>query len=413
MKDQRASTRPRVLAILPGFTASTLLDIVDPMLHLEKSGKIRLEVALEFYTSLSALEKSDLVLFCRNTDPRYTHILEAIHQRRIPYIYDLDDNLFEIPLDTPLGQYHRAPEQAAFLAHYIEGASLVRVYSLPLLDRVKPLNLHVEKVVAPLDWSLISPDPVPQKAGPIKIVYVTSRKLDSLSNIFLPAINQILDQYGERVEMHFLGYLPPSIKDRPNVYSVGFRTNYREFLRDFSRSGYDIGLAPLLDDVFHRSKTNNKFREYAACAITGIYSNVDVYSDCVTNGETGLLVENTTGAWYEALRLLIENASLRSRIGLAARAYARQHYSKDQFCQIWNQHIEMVLINHKLEKAEAPGTINRSKVDLSGQNGWWMHKVRQTWKKIKSTSPQEMMQAISMQVRNLWFLYKINRFKRF
>ena len=52
----------------------------------------------------------------------------------------------------------------------------------------------------------------------------------------------------------------------------------------------------------------------ATCGVAGIYSDVEVYADCVRHGQTGLLVANNAEAWYRALRKLVDDASLRKII---------------------------------------------------------------------------------------------------
>ena len=114
----------------------------------------------------------------------------------------------------------------------------------------------------------------PRRAGPIKIVYATSRTRDTLCEIFLPALEQILHSRGEQVEAHFWGCQRRSAggnRAAANIRYHGLISEYDRYLRRFSRAGYDIGLAPLPDDDFYRAKTNNKFREYGACHIAGVY----------------------------------------------------------------------------------------------------------------------------------------------
>jgi hypothetical protein len=175
----------------------------------------------------------------------------------------------------------------------------------------------------------------------VKLIYATSRLDDCLGRIFLPALGRLLDEAGPRIEAHFWGPRPPAELRAVRHHAVVH--DYDRFLRRFSAAGFEIGLAPLADDVFHRSKTNTKFREYGACGIAGVYSDVEVYSDCVRQGETGLLVANDTDAWYGALRQLVDDAPLRRTISQQARAEIEAHYSQEQFEAVFLRQIEQLV----------------------------------------------------------------------
>jgi glycosyltransferase involved in cell wall biosynthesis len=401
---------PQVLAILPGFTPSTMMDVVNPLLQLERDGAIRFSVTLEFYSRLFAVSHPDLIVFCRNTNPRTTRLVEAIEQQHIPYIYDLDDDLFEISLDTALGQFHRAPQRLDFLTHYLQHAALVRVYSRPLFERVKPLTPSVNLVTPPLDWNLVAPGGPPTQAGPVKIVYATSRHQDPLFKIFLPALQQILEEYAGQIQMNFLGELPEPLRHHPNIHHIPYESSYNAYLRKFSRQGYEIGLAPLPDDEFHRSKTNNKFREYAACSIAGIYSNVAIYADCVQPGKTGLLVENTTQDWYKAIKLLIEDAALRRKIGQTAKEYAQAEYSAEKFRATWLEQIQAVSSARvNAEISSAPGPTQPESLSASASGTFWLReKTVLLWQRLTVDGLKGVWNTIRLQATNLGMLFKIN-----
>ncbi len=187
------------------------------------------------------------------------------------------------------------------LEEYLRSAALVRVYAPPLAQRVAALNPRVAQIFAPVDLSLVPPPRETRPPGPVKIVYATSRTQDALCDIFQPALAQVASRYGDRIEIHFWGCRRPASVAGRNVHCHGLIYQYDRYLRCFSRGGYDIGLAPLPDDAFYRSKTNNKFREYGASGIAGIYSNNEVYSHCVEHEVSGLLVANTTEGWLRRL----------------------------------------------------------------------------------------------------------------
>ncbi len=339
---------PRILAVLPGFIPSTMITIVKPLVNLHRAGSIRARIVLEQQAGLADIEGADAIVFCRNADPRHASLLAAARARGTPLIYDLDDNLFELPPKCEDRSGIREAPQQAMLEEYLRSAALVRVYSRPLAERVAVLNPRVARTFAPVDMSLVPPLRETRPPGPIKIAYATSRTQDALCAIFWPALERILSRYADRVEVHFWGCRPPqSASGRCagpcNVRHHGLICQYDRYLRRFSGAGYDIGLAPLPDDIFYRSKTNNKFREYGASGIAGIYSQNDVYSDCVRHEVTGLLVANDASAWYDAMERLIEDESLRMRIRRQARQYVAEHYAQEKFEQLFLEQLHEVL----------------------------------------------------------------------
>lgn len=335
--------RPCVLAIFPGLIPSTFLYIVKPLGALHRAKQIDFDFALEYAVSRRSLEWADIFVFCRNTEPANNYLLDYALSHGKPVVYDLDDNFFDISPTTEVGRYYRRPECIEQLRCYLKHATLVRVYSEALRERVAPLNSNTVRVVGPVDWSLI-PGAIPQMdQHRVRIVYATGRfGEDPLSCLFLNDLQELLKTYQNRIEIVFWGNGPRELHKHPAVRFLAPIVNYDRFFYKFARSGFDIGLAPLKSDSFHRSKSNVKFREYGACGIAGVYSNVGPYAEVVKNRVTGLLVENKPGDWYAAISQLIEDENLRYSIQNSARDYARNWYTLELFQEVWLTQIRML-----------------------------------------------------------------------
>lgn len=408
-------SQPRVLGLLPGIMPSTLMNVVKPFLALQRKGLISFQVALENYPANTAIKSADVVILCRNTEPKYLGNFDLISEHEIPVIYDLDDNLFEVPLNSVDGKYYNAPDRKALLEKYLRSANLVRVYSKPLLEISQEYNPNSKLVIPPMDWESLGDDLPGSQNQPVKIVYATSRQQDRLVFIFSEPLIQILEEYSSQVVMHFWGYKPEGFKDYSNVRFHAFNSNYDKFLRQFFISGFDIGLAPLNDDRFHRSKTNNKFREYGACYIAGIYSNVEVYSKCIEDGVSGLLVPNTPDAWYTAIKSLIDDPGLRERIAHGARQQVESVYSNDQFQDVWMEQITSVLQNQSRASSFSPGNQKGSNNQSKGKP--IMSPLKQWREKIKRAfKPDDGAGSAAgnfwLHFTNFWWLFKLNTLKR-
>ncbi|HEY3494161.1 MAG TPA: glycosyltransferase, partial [Polyangiaceae bacterium] len=92
-------------------------------------------------------------------------------------------------------------------------------------------------------------------------------------------------------------------------------------------AGLDVGLAPLEDSGFNRSRSDVKFLEYALHGVAPIVKALAPYRDSVVHGETGLLFENAA-EMLALVKSLVENPAERARIAANARGYVEQERSE-------------------------------------------------------------------------------------
>ena len=321
----------KVLVFCPGLIPSVIIGVLRPLLALKKDKKIHLKVRLSGLNLFLKQEMGwcDVAVFCRNTEYRdliYLYELKKLGKR---VIYEIDDNFFELPLDTPVGYYHRNYMRLYVVKRFLELSDEVRVYSKIIQEIALKYNKNVFLINSYFDSQLLKNMTHNGGNEKIKIVYPTNR-LDSpsLEQLLFKVIKKINELYKHKIEFHFWGKTKPKFLDEfNNAVMHQPILNYEQFILYFYSQQFDIGLAPLMEGRFYASKTNNKYREFGGCAIAGIYPNLPPYSDCIISKKNGILVENHEDNWVEALCLLIENAHLRQNIVDDAKADVLINYS--------------------------------------------------------------------------------------
>lgn len=92
----------------------------------------------------------------------------------------------------------------------------------------------------------------------------------------------------------------------------------------YATMDFDIGLAPLADNDFNRSKSMIKCLEYNALGIPVIASDVEPYRDYITDGVNGFLIRYEHD-WLKRMSELATDAGLREKMSASAREVARAH----------------------------------------------------------------------------------------
>jgi glycosyltransferase involved in cell wall biosynthesis len=138
------------------------------------------------------------------------------------------------------------------------------------------------------------------------------------------ALRRIKSEFNN-VELVFMGYNPIPGAD------VEFHkfVPLDEYFSKLFRLNLHIGICPLRDDTFNRSKSNIKFLEYSACSMATIASDVYPFSETIEEDRTGLLVRKEK-EWYGKLKELIICEGVRKSISENAYNYVKSHFTYKQ-----------------------------------------------------------------------------------
>jgi glycosyltransferase involved in cell wall biosynthesis len=97
---------------------------------------------------------------------------------------------------------------------------------------------------------------------------------------------------------------------------------------------FDIGLCPLLTNEFTLGKSDIKAVEYTIAGAAVIAQNNSVYNKTWKHGETALLV-GSPNEMLEAVKTLVSDPELRSRLVENARQYVREERGEKQLREEW------------------------------------------------------------------------------
>lgn len=103
---------------------------------------------------------------------------------------------------------------------------------------------------------------------------------------------------------------------------------------DFFRTiDYRVGVAPLADNVFNRSKSDIKFLELAALGIPTIASDVAPYRS-IQDCQTGFLVKNDH-EWGRVLKATVDDPDFFAEMGYEAKEYVRNSRTTAHTAPMW------------------------------------------------------------------------------
>lgn len=281
---------------------------------------------------------ANLVL-CRTLPCAWISWLERHRERFGRIVYLIDDDMPAASEDEalPAAYRRRMGRIAATQPRLLGLADVVVASSEGLATRFAGRHGDVRVLTPPLISPLPDLSHFDESCCQVGF-YGTRAHLADLQHI-APALRRLHDTSPHvSLEVMLGSHTPAELQgverlESPNAMSwKGFR-GYQQ------RRRIHIGLAPLLDSAFNRGKSFIKFLDISAMGGVGVYSRRPPYTEIVEHGVTGLLVDDTPQAWFDALSYLIERPDLARRMAENAARVARERGDTAKACAFW-RHLE-------------------------------------------------------------------------
>lgn len=249
-----------------------------------------------------------------------------LRQSGVKLVWETDDDLWSMDESNP-ARLQITDMTRYWMESAIGNAHLVTTTVPHLADAMRRFNPNVTVIPNAVDPALLTTER--KRAERLTIGWAGgSSHHDDFRSIVGP-LREVTDHRGD-VDFHSVGV----------DYGKDFGLNRNRhttwqlsMLDYYSGIDFDIGIAPLLDTPFTRSKSPIKAIEYNALGIPVIASNAGPYRDYVIDGVNGFLC-NTEQEWTDRLNLLISDVDLRASISRQARQIARLH-TIDQTAPLW------------------------------------------------------------------------------
>ena len=362
------------------FGGVTYYRLVKPMQHLEDEYDCRYygsniqEMAKglsteEFYNSF--VLQHDMIIVKHVDNPQAIGALTFYcKMHAVPLVIDLDDNLYEIRADQPAYKLYKEGEQKrAFMAAFVSLADAIFSSTEPLKEKIEEYNSKVFKMNTKV-YTLPNCNDIvdfPENKGTDDKFIIgwqgsTTHNADLM--IVLPLIDKIMTKYPQ-VHLELMGGIEESkIKELFKDFSTenldkvtvcpGTQSwdGYPELL---SKQSWKIGIAPLVDEPFNRSKSHIKWMEYATQKIPCVASNVYPYAQdihgvkTIQHGKTGFLCKPEE--WEKTLENLIENPHILKEVGQSAYDDVVKNWQYKDHSYKWKEAIEDVFANYKDQSA--------------------------------------------------------------
>lgn len=245
-------------------------------------------------------------------------------------VYELDDDLLD---PQPwLGFDRRLSGDRDLIERFARRADLVTVATPTLAGRLRAYNPNVRVIrnaVVP-EWYESMP------AGPAEsqsfLYYGSGARLHDYA-VCRAAVDEMASAAG--VRRVWLGSTEPAVRAVVDE-ALPYESEVRGFIRRLAEVRPSVGLAPVGQDPYSRSRSELHWLEYSLVGAATVASRTmggGPY-DVIRDGVDGLLARNKT-EWREQLRRVTESASLRHELAGRARERVLAEYDVRQRVVEW------------------------------------------------------------------------------
>ncbi len=314
-----------VLVVSTTFIPSVLLCGHCQLEYLEKQNKLNYKFSISHFINKRNVEWADIIVFLRSDSDIDAYVSKIAKKAGKKLIYVMDDDLLNVPDYLSSSPYYLLPSTQNNIRTIMSNCDTFLTPSPVLLEKYGPDFKYKYNIAEPS----LNRIRKKEKNDKVKIGFAGSiDRAQDLNEILEDAITQIVEKYGDSIEIEVMGAHPDFV-DKLGLKHLPYQDGYDAYTAYMAKCNWDIGLAPMPLSEFHRCKYFNKYVEYASFGIAGIYTNCEPYIYGIKDRVNGLLVNNTTEEWVNAISELIDNKQLRQTISENCLKEANEIYALD------------------------------------------------------------------------------------
>lgn len=348
----------RILAFTSGYDGCGYYRISLMAKYLNKLEDFHVKVTTEYKPS--EIEKADILILQKQVNTKALKYVEYAKKLGKKVVTEVDDDYFNIPKSNPAYKYY-VNRKDDLIAFY-KASDALTVSTPHLAVQLGKFNPNVYSIPNSLDFKFLDSFKSMGDEELYRHVKYFTKDNKEITREDVTKMQEgktVIGWGGSPTHYDDLKQVSSTLidicKEDPSVLLVMMACSTQDILdevpkdqlvlvapspiflypKNLSVQNWDIGLCPIQDNIFNKSKSNLKYLEFASNKFACICSDVENYSNTVTDGETGLLSSNDPESWYSAITKLRDNVDLRKSIAEKGYSFVRENYNMGNNYKNW------------------------------------------------------------------------------
>lgn len=302
---------------------------------------------------------ADLVVMQEMGTIEAANIVKFLEKNKIPYMTEFDDFVHHVSPHNQAGYIAWNPS-TLFLYRSMEitkRAAGVTVSTEQLAREYFAYNPYVYVIPNYLDKDRWDVPVIKRQDDKIRIGWCGGNAHADDLYMVSKVIERIVTEYEGKVvfetmgmtRQELAGVFPMPVTSTDSCPSCGFEGSLHHFpgesLDNFpsvlGSRGWDIAIAPVIDNAFGNAKSDLKVKEYSALGYPVIASAVRPYRDAKRAGAP-ILLADTYEEWYMALKSLIDDAGKRQEMSREAKEWAERNWIQDHIPELFEAYKDTI-----------------------------------------------------------------------
>ncbi len=258
----------------------------------------------------------DVVHVYRRADDEARALVAGLTRSGIPITYDNDDDFTATPKQSPAYKDTGGLRGQAYFSATTKMARVAQTFTTTsdvLAEKYRSAGVEEIEVIANALASDVSRPTNRHRGVVVGWIAAAEHQADLARIGIVDALERLVARHAD-VRVECIG-VDLKLRER---YRHDPDVDFEELPRRIA--GFDIGIAPLANIPWNRSRSDIKLKEYAASGVPWLASPVGPYAR-LGEGEGGRLVPDD--GWFEALDRLVSNRRERKRLARKARKWAK------------------------------------------------------------------------------------------